>query len=110
MKVFLSAAAAEQHSHGSVSHPTEGGIHGVIARLPYFSCFFAACAIVLSLLKSKLKEFGLGIPTEWPEIRKSRRNFFPSGVETRAEVAGVLTVFVIGVVLRLWHLGRPVHL
>jgi len=109
MKVFLDSLAAVQNSNGRVTHPTEGGLHAFVARLPLASCLFVICAVALALLKCELRDFLLGIPPELPGIRKSLRDLFPPGIRTLQEIGAVLTVFGIGVFLRLWHVWRPIH-
>ena len=106
MKVFLDSLAAVQNSNGRVTHPTEGGLHAFVARLPLASCLFVICAVALALLKCELRDFLLGIPPELPGIRKSLRDLFPPGIRTLQEIGAVLTVFGIGVFLRLWHVWR----
>ncbi len=93
MKVFLDSLAAVQNSNGRVTHPTEGGLHAFVARLPLASCLFVICAVALALLKCELRDFLLGIPPELPGIRKSLRDLFPPGIRTLQEIGAVLTVF-----------------
>jgi hypothetical protein len=109
VKVFLDSLAAVRGSNGTVTHPTEGGLHAFVARLPFAFCLFVTCAVALALLKRKLRDFLAGIPPELPDIRKSLRVLFPPGIETLLEIGAVLTVLGIGVFLRLWHLGRAIH-
>jgi hypothetical protein len=109
MKIFLDPLAAVQGSNGRVTHPTEGGLHAFISRLPIAFCLLAICGISLALWKRKLIDFLAGIPQEWPEIRKSVRALFPPGIETFLELAAVLSLLGIGVFLRLWHVARPVR-
>jgi hypothetical protein len=109
MKVFLDSLATEHGSDGRVRHPTEGGLHAFIARLSFAFCLLVICAVALASLKRRIRDFLVGIPAEWPGIRKSLRVLFPAGIETLLEFGAVLTVFGIGFFLRVWHLGRPVH-
>ena len=80
-----------------------------MARLPFAFCLLVVCAISLALLKRQLRDFLVGVPPEWPRIGRSLRVLFPPGIETLLEIGAVLTVLGMGVILRVWHLERPVH-
>jgi dolichyl-phosphate-mannose-protein mannosyltransferase len=109
IRVFLDSLAAQHSSDGRVTHPTEGGLHAFIARLPFAFCLLVTCAVGLASFRRRLGDFLVGIPAEWPGILKSVRVLFPPGIETSLEIGAVLTVFGIGVFLRAWHLGRSVR-
>jgi hypothetical protein len=109
VRAFLDSAGGARLGNATQTLPTEHGIRALIGRLPYASCFLAACAIALALLKNKLKGFLGAICVEWLEVREALRRSFPPGKETRQEVAAVLVVFGIGLFLRLWHIRRGIH-
>jgi hypothetical protein len=107
--VLLDYFVGRHMPKGSVMHPTQAGVDAFIARLPFAAWFFAICAVSLALLKGKLEEFLSAVPQEWHGIREVVREQFSPGNQIWMEFAAALTIFAVGVFLRLWHVGRAIR-
>jgi hypothetical protein len=109
LSFILSSLATVPNVNGTLTHPTQGGIQGVINRLPFAAGFLALCAISVALFKRKLHAFLSALPSEWPALRELLRREFPPNSGVPLEIAIVVLITAIGVFLRLWHIGRPIH-
>jgi hypothetical protein len=82
---------------------------GLFGRLPIGAGVFGICGVTLALFKHKLARFLLDIPSEWTGVRNSLRDQFHGGTETALEIGAVFSVFVAGIFLRVWHVGRAIR-
>jgi hypothetical protein len=88
---------------------TEEAYHQLSSRLPIAAGVFAICGGTLAVFKRKLARFLLAIPSEWPGVHNSLRHQFRKGTQSALEIGMVFSVFIIGIFLRVWHLGRAVR-
>jgi dolichyl-phosphate-mannose-protein mannosyltransferase len=110
MAALVCFIAARSHSGlAAGTQFTEAGVRRFVGRLPFAGAYLAFCGVVLALLKRRLAGFLAEIPQEWKEIRERLRKSFPRGAETKQEAGIVLLIFAIGIILRVWHLGRVIH-
>ena len=107
---LLDSHVATYIRHGkAVTYLTTPENNPIVRRLPLACSLLVLTAVALLLSKHELARSFIELPTEWPGIRESLRDHFPQSFETQLEMGALLTIFAIGVFLRLWHLGRPVR-
>ena len=102
-------AAARGASGYAGSYLTEDAHNRIFGRLPMATAVFLVCGATLAFCRRSLKRFLLAIPAEWTRIRGSLREQFPRSLETSLELGAVFSLFVAGVILRVWHVGRAVR-
>jgi len=109
-KAFFDWLVAARGASGKLSsYLTEDAHNRIFGRLPSAAAVFAVCGVTLAFGKRSLTRFLLAVPPEWTRIGGSLREQFPRSLETSFELGAVFSVFVAGVVLRVWHVGRAVR-
>jgi len=109
-KVFFDWLAAARGASGNLSsYLTEDAHNRIFGRLPIATAVFLACGLTLAFCRRSLQRFLLAVPSEGTRIRGSLREQFPPRIETSLELGAVFSLFVAGIVLRVWHVGRAVR-
>jgi hypothetical protein len=83
--------------------------HRFSRRLPVAAGVFGISGVTLALFKRRLVRFLRAIPSEWTVVRNVLCDQFQASTHGALEIGIVFTVFVIGIFLRIWHLGRAVR-
>lgn len=105
-KVWFDWYVTARGVSGMGSYLTDDAYHRLLPRLPTAAGIFGLVGLLLAVFKGELACFLLAIPSEWTGARNSFRGQFQAST---LELGVVSIVFVIGIFLRIWHLGRAVR-
>jgi Dolichyl-phosphate-mannose-protein mannosyltransferase len=88
---------------------TEESHDRIFGHLPIAASVFGACGVILAVFQRRLALFLADIPSDWKAIRYRLRGQFHGTTEIAVEGGAIFIVFIVGIVLRAWHLGRAVR-